>query len=174
MKKYLEDAKNELEQFYNNKKDATGKTYDLACDYLDWVMAKTRIISNEKEFKIPDNIQIKRGMVFWINFGFNIDQELGGRHPGIILRVGGRTSIVLPLSTQEPTPDQVESGLYVRIEKVYGFAEMPRWTNVLNTMPVSIQRFDFNSAIGNIKGWELDKINDAMMNTGLWKIKRST
>jgi uncharacterized protein YifN (PemK superfamily) len=173
VKQSLDDAKKELDDFHNTKAASTDhKEKELATDYLTWVKKKTRMILDEKNFSIPTGVVINRGSVCWIEFGFNIDQELGGRHPGVILRIGGNTVIVLPLSTQEPTDDQKNSGIYVEIPKVWGFKNLKRWVNVLNAAPISIQRIDFNSNIGNIKGPDLDRINQAMDKSGLWRIKK--
>lgn len=167
--KALEQSKIKLDEFYYAHKDKTGKPYDLAKGYLEWTTKKTEIIKNEKAFQIPPEIQIKRGSVFWAELGHNIDEEFGGRHPVAVLRVGGKTAIVVPLSTQEPTEEQKNSGIYAEIQKVYGFKAMKRWANVLNVMPISIQRFDFNSNNGNIKGPDLDRINEAMKKSKLWR-----
>ena len=167
--KALEQAKIKLDEFYDANKEKIGKPYDLATGYLEWVAKKTEIIKNEKSFQIPSGITIKRGSVFWAELGHNIDEEFGGRHPVVVLRVGGRTAIVVPLSTQEPTEEQKKSGIYAEIKRVYGLKPMKRWANVLNTMPISIQRFDFNSSYGNVKGEDLDRINEAMKNSGLWR-----
>ncbi|KNY25017.1 type II toxin-antitoxin system PemK/MazF family toxin [Pseudobacteroides cellulosolvens] len=170
MEESLNNAKKSLDKFYEKYCTTDdNKRKLLACDYLKWITIKTKIIYNEKDFRIPENIQIKRGMVFWINFGYNIDEELGGKHPGLVLRIGGKTAIVIPLSTQEPTQEQLKSGTYVEIMKVYNFKNVRRWVNVLNTIPISVQRFDFNSSIGNVKGTELDNINAGMKKSGLWK-----
>ncbi|ACV64574.1 transcriptional modulator of MazE/toxin, MazF [Desulfofarcimen acetoxidans DSM 771] len=123
----------------------------------------------EDSFTIPDGINIKRGTVFWVDFGVNIGQEFGGKHPAIVLRVGGNTAIVVPLTSQEPTDEQKKTELYVEVDKVYGFKNITRWCNVLNTMPVSLQRFDFNSFSGNIKGKILDRLNDAIKRSSLWE-----
>lgn len=165
----LEEVKIKLDEFYNQYKESTGKNYDLAKGYLEWITKKTELIKNEKSFKLPEGIQIKRGSVFWAELGHNIDEEFGGRHPVVVLRVGGNTAIVVPLSTQEPTESQMNSGIYAEIKKVYGFKAMKRWANVLNVTPISIQRFDFNSNNGNIKGPDLDKINEAMRKSNLWR-----
>ncbi len=171
MDKALEQAKIKLDEFYDENKDKAGKPYDLAKGYLEWTAKKTEIIKNEKAFQIKPEIQnkLKRGSVFWAELGHNIDEEFGGRHPVAILRMGGKTAIVVPLSTQEPTEEQKKSGIYAEIKKVYGFKSMKRWANVLNTMPISIQRFDFNSNNGNIKGPDLDRINEAMKKSKLWR-----
>lgn len=171
MKKALDSAKLKLDNYYETNKDLKedSKEAYLVKTYFNWIEQKTDIISNEKDFSTPDGVDIKRGSVFWIEFGYNIDQELGGKHPGIILRTGGRTAIVLPLSTQEPSQAELDSGIYVEVDRVYGFKPMKRWVNVLNAMPVSIQRFDFSSKSGNVKGYVLDKIKDGMAKSGLWK-----
>ena len=173
MKIRLTNAIQELEKFYDIKsKSNNEKEISLAKDYLAWVQQKTNMIINEKKFSIPDGTHIKRGDVYWIEFGFNIDEEFGGRHPGIVLRRGGNTAIVLPLSTQDPTNDQKKSGIYVEIKKVWGFKNMTRWVNVLNSTPISIQRFDFASNKGNVKGPDLDAINEAIEKSGLWGVKK--
>lgn len=165
----LENAKIKLDEFYEENNAKTDKPYEIAKGYLDWVAQKTEFVKNEKAFTIPDGIVIKRGSVFWAELGHNIDEEYGGRHPVVVLRVGGKTAIVIPLSTQKPTDKQTASGIYAEITKVYGFTSMKRWVNVLNTAPISIQRFDFESNNGNIKGPELDKINAAMAKSKLWR-----
>jgi mRNA-degrading endonuclease toxin of MazEF toxin-antitoxin module len=167
----LDVAKNQLDLYYGSKTTLTDEEEkNLVRSYFSWIQKKTEIITNEKSFSIPAGVTIKRGSVFWIEFGYNIDQEFGGRHPGIVLRQGGNTAIVVPLSTQEPTENQKQSGLYAEISRVYEFTRMRRWVNVLNAAPISIQRFDFSDTIGNVKGPELDKINEAMVKSGLWKL----
>lgn len=170
MEKCLDNAKNALDSYYMKCKSA-GDDHEiikLAKNYFNWISKKTNIISNEKEFTIPEDIKIKRGSVFWVDFGYNIDQEMGGRHPAIVLRTGGNTAIVVPLSTKEPSKKYIDSGICVKIGKVWGFANMDRWVNVLNTTPISIQRFDFDSSFGNVKGKDLDNIREGMKKSGLW------
>lgn len=169
MDKSLQQAKEKLDEFFEENHTKEGKPYEISKGYLQWVAKKTEYVKNEKSFSVPDGIQIKRGMVFWAELGHNIDQEYGGRHPVVVLRVGGSTAIVIPLSTQEPTEAQMNSGIYAEIDRVYEFTRMRRWVNVLNATPISIQRFDFKGKIGNIKGYELNKINRAMAASKLWR-----
>lgn len=145
-------------KYYKVAKTYGEKEKQLAVEYLKWSKKKTEIICAEKTFQSPQNVTIKRGDVFWFDFGYNIDQELGGRHPGLILRKGGRMVIVIPVSSKEPSADQINSGSYVEIDRIYNFKPMQRWVNILNTMPVSIQRIDFTSNKGNVKGYILDRI----------------
>ena len=65
---------------------------------------------------------------------------------------------VLPLSSQPPNNFET----IVEIDKVYGFKNMKRWTNVLRLQSVSEKRIDYSSSIGNIKGPVLDQINEML------------
>ncbi len=170
MQNSLNKAKDKLDEFYEEHKELEDKPYKIATDYLDWVAKKTEMVKDEKTFIIPSDVTIRRGSVFWAELGHNIGEEFGGRHPVAVLRVGGKTAIVVPISTQEPTEEQKKSGIYAEIKKVYGgFKDQDRWVNVLNTTPISIQRFDFIANRGFIKGPDLDRINNAMKASGLWR-----
>ena len=118
------------------------------------------LIINEKDNSKSLNYSlINRGTVVWIEFGFNVGNEFGGRHPAVILRRSGSSAFVVPLSSK--TPKNIQD-FHVRIDKVYNFAEMQRWANVLRIKDVSINRIDFNASIGNVKGKDLDNINIAI------------
>ena len=68
-------------------------------------------------------------------------------------------TFVVPLSSQEPNE---KKDYHVKVEKVYGFRNMVRWTNVLKLQNVSIQRVDTKASMGNVKGDVLNDINDAL------------
>lgn len=140
---------------------------DLKCEndckrshnYYQWISKKTQIVINEPTYKCVDEEKIKRGSVVWVEFGFNIGNEFGGRHPAIILRKTGASIFVIPLSSQEPSE---KKDYHVKIDKVYNFKNMVRWTNVLKLQNISVQRIDFKSSIGNVKGHVLNEINEAL------------
>lgn len=138
-----------------------------ASTFLRWIKRKTEIISQEKEFTVPKDVDLRRTKVFWIDFGFNIGQEFGGKHPAIILRVSGRQVFVLPLSSQAPDPDKIDNPMFVKIPKVFDFSYMTRWVNVLNIKCVSIQRIDFTSPSGRVPGNIMDKISEAISKCGI-------
>ena len=71
-------------------------------NFVQWVEKKTDIIINESSYVCADEEKLKRGAVVWIEFGFNIGNEFGGRHPAIILRKTGKSVFVVPLSSQKP------------------------------------------------------------------------
>ncbi len=128
-------------------------------NYLKWLEKKSQIINSEKNFKLPENFNIKRGDVVWVEFGFNIGREFGGKHPALVLRRTGDSIFVLPLSSQKPS--EVKD-FHVKIDKVYGFKNIIRWANVLKIVNVDIQRVDFTCSIGNVKGNILNKVNNAL------------
>lgn len=128
-------------------------------NYYAWLTKKTQLIIDEPNYMCNDYDKLNRGSVFWIEFGFNVGNEFGGRHPAIILRKTGNSIFVIPLSSQEPSKIK---NYHVKVNRVYGFKNIIRWANVLKLQNVSIQRIDFKSSIGNIKGHVLDDINEAL------------
>lgn len=133
--------------------------------FLNWLNTKTKIITNEKKFVKPDNFELKRGKVVWVDFGFNIGAEFGGRHPAVILRVSGEKVFVMPLSSQKP--NDPDDNKFVKVEKVYEFKPMKRWINVLNMTSISIQRIDYSSNVGRVNGTVLDDISKALRKVGI-------
>jgi mRNA-degrading endonuclease toxin of MazEF toxin-antitoxin module len=174
METKLEEAKKSLDEFFDSRKETDEESIEKAKGYLGWVSLKTDVIKDEKSFTIPDEHKdkIKRGNVFWVHFGFNIDQEFGGKHPAIILKTSPNMIVVAPLSSQEPSEEQKKSGIYVEVDKVGGFKPLEggksRWVNLLDIRSISVQRIDFNSTTGYVKGYILDKINLGM--NRLWRV----
>lgn len=164
MEKYNELV-NLLNKFRNEYINSLkGRTRE---DYFLWLSKKTNILLDSGIYEKPEGLKIKRGHVFWTEFGFNIGEEFSGKHPSIVLQTRANMAIVLPLSTQEPTEIQINSGIYVEVDRVYNFKNIRRWINVLNAVPISILRFDY-SKIGNIKGYELDKIKEVGKRNSIW------
>ena len=140
----------------NKEKDDERKRTN---NYLQWISKKTQYVIDEPSFVCSKEEKLVRGAVVWVEFGFNIGDEFGGRHPAIILRKTPSSIFVVPLSSQEPN---VKRSYHVKVEKVYGFRNMVRWTNVLKLQSVSIQRVDTSASVGNVKGKILDDINIAL------------
>lgn len=136
-------------------------------NYYEWSATKTQMVIDEKSFTYKNQFfsKVKRGSVVWVEFGFNIGAEFGGRHPAIVLRRTGSSIFVVPLSSQEP--DEIKKH-HVKIDKVYGFKSMTRWVNVLKIQNVSLQRVDQNRSLGNVKGKVMDDINDAIKQTHIF------
>lgn len=163
-------SQEELENSKNNSKKQIDKMYSVTNmesnderkrtnNYLQWISTKTQYVMDEAAFVCDKEDKLVRGAVVWVEFGFNVGDEFGGRHPAIILRKTPTSIFVVPLSSQEPN---IKKDYHVKIEKVYGFRNMVRWTNVLTLQNVSIQRVDTNASIGNVKGSVLNDINNAL------------
>ena len=80
------------------------------------------------------------------------------------IQIGG---VVLPLSSQAPPDDKKDKPMFVKIPQVYDLPPMTRWANVLNIVPVSIQRIDFSSPSGRVPGKIMDSISEAISNCGI-------
>jgi len=105
------------------------------------------------------NLVLLRGNVVWVDFGFNIGCEFGGKHPAVILKNIGEVLIVTPITSGIITkPRQFE----VIIDKVYNFSIRDRYTNITRITPISIYRVDLHSPIGSIRSENLKAILEAI------------
>lgn len=118
----LEDAKKILDNYYElHKNEIFFNQRNSPKDYLEWVKNKTKIIMNSPYFLQKSKEFIVRGDVVWVEFGFNIGEEFSGRHPAVILKNGGKTLLVLPITSKQPTEKQLASNTYVELGKIYNF-----------------------------------------------------
>ena len=169
---YLNTAKNTLNNYYEiHKNEIFTNKKNSPKDYLEWIDKKTQIIINSPKFIEKSKEVIVRGDVIWVEFGFNIGEEFSGRHPAVVLKNGGKTLIVLPITSKQPTEKQLASKTYIELGKIYNFKTMKRWVNIFNINPISIERIDFTKKKGNIKGADLDNISKAFLESDLFKYK---
>lgn len=162
-----ENLKKTVEDYINNLDQTDEEIIYTASLFLNWLSTKTNLVSNEDQFSKPDKINIRRGSVVWVDFGFNVGEEFGGKHPAVILRVSGKKVFVAPLSSQKPKNPQLPMYVKVGPNDVKRFKKIERWINVLNITGVSIQRIDFSSIPGSIKGSILDDISEAIKIAGI-------
>ena len=168
----LNNTKNTLDNYYEiHKNENFYDKRNSPKDYLEWIDKKTKIIMNSPEFLEKSKEYIVRGDVVWVEFGFNIGEEFSGRHPAVVLKNGGKTLLVLPITSKQPTEKQLASKTYVELGKIYNFKPMKRWVNIFNINPISIERIDFTKKKGNIKGIDLDNISKAFLDSDLFKYK---
>ena len=100
----LNTAKTTLDNYYEIHKDEDfSNKRNTPKDYFEWIDKKTKIIINSSEFVEKSKKCIVRGDVIWVEFGFNIGEEFSGRHPAIVLKNGGKTLLVLPITSKQPT-----------------------------------------------------------------------
>ena len=168
----LNNTKNTLNNYYEiHKNENFYDKRNSPKDYLEWIDKKTKIIMNSPEFIEKSKEYIVRGDVVWVEFGFNIGEEFSGRHPAVVLKNGGKTLLVLPITSKQPTEKQLASKTYIKLGKIYNFKAMKRWVNIFNINPISIERIDFTKKKGNIKGIDLDNISKAFLDSDLFKYK---
>lgn len=163
-----EKLKKSLEIYIaEQKENGNDEVVYTAHTFLEWLDKKTDIIKTEKQFIMTSEMRksIKRSKVVWIDFGFNIADEFGGKHPAIIYRVSGTQVFVFPLTTQPPNSRNKD--LFVKIPYVKNFYRMDRWINVLNLKCVSVQRIDFNSNVGEVTGKVLNDIGSKWQEKGI-------
>ncbi len=119
-------------------------------------------VPDEDVMLIARSLVLIRKAVVWVDFGYNIGTEFGGRHPAIILKNLKDSLVVIPLSSQVPKNMEYS----VRVDKVYGFPEMPRYANVTRITQVSLSRVHFEK-IGDVRPAVLKEISDRLKSCGI-------
>lgn len=151
---------------YPEKQQVIEKYYKHECENKRYVLnTKKSNVSEEDKNIIIHSCVLKRGAVVWVEFGYNIGCEFGGRHPALILRNCKESVIVAPISSKKPT--EATEKFCVKIDKVYNFPLMERWTNVLRILPISIQRIDFKSKFGSVNNNVLRSISNKIESCGI-------
>ena len=111
---------------------------------------------------IARSLVLIRKSVVWVDFGYNIGTEFGGRHPAIILKNLKDSLVVIPLYSHEPKSMDYN----VKVDKVYGYPLMPRWVNVTRITQVSLSRVHFEK-IGDVKPSVLTQISEKLRKCGI-------
>lgn len=138
--------------------------------YYKYNDATDQYVISVKKDSVPDtdiemimrSLVLIRKAVVWVDFGYNIGTEFGGRHPAIILKNLKDSLIVIPLSSQSPKSMEYN----VLVDKVYGYPIMPRWANVTRITQVSLSRVHFEK-IGDVKPTVLTQISDKLKSCGI-------
>lgn len=126
------------------------------------ISVKKDTVTDEDIDTITRSLVLIRKAVVWVDFGYNIGTEFGGRHPAIILKNLKDSLIVIPLSSQEPKSMDYS----VKVDKVYGFPLMPRWVNVTRITQVSLSRVHFEK-FGDVKPQILTQITEKLKSCGI-------
>jgi mRNA-degrading endonuclease toxin of MazEF toxin-antitoxin module len=150
-KNLYQENKQLIEKYYTRK--------DISNNDFVYVL-NNNVINNDDIIKLINLLIIKRTNVVWIEFGFNIGKEFGGKHPALILKNIGDNIIVAPLSSK--APKEIKD-FHVKVNNVFDFSKKKvRWINIHRIIPVSKNRIDFNSEIGNVRGEVLKAISIAI------------
>lgn len=126
----LNTAKETLNDYFEaTKNNFISNSKNSPLDYLKWITTKTQLILNTNISDHPKRNLITRGDVVWVEFDFNVGEEFSGRHPAVVLKNGGKTLLVIPITSKNPTPKQINSNNYLEINNIYNFKPMKRWIN---------------------------------------------
>lgn len=147
------------------KQLAVSKHYQYDQETDQYIIAvKKDSVPTEDINIIARSLVLIRKAVVWVDFGYNIGTEFGGRHPAIILKNLKDSLIVIPLSSQQPKNMEYT----VKVDKVYGYPTMPRWVNVTRITQVSLSRIQFDK-IGDVKPHVLAEISMKLKSCGIIK-----
>lgn len=125
-------------------------------NYLRALLSHIDAINREKDFVLSEEQLkfLKRRQVVWVDFGFNIGEEFGGKHPAIILRTlsNNKSITVIPIDGQSCDPEverhRKSYDYWVQIPHINGMSSIPRWVNVYRVKEVSTIRVDFSKSHG--------------------------
>ena len=79
-----------------NLQKIVGKAYDL---FDNQYIRNNHSISDSDSTSLFKVLYLSKRNIVWVDFGFNIGNEFGGRHPAVILRNLGEVLLVAPIST---------------------------------------------------------------------------
>lgn len=162
----LNEVNTKLQDLINNTDIENEEDIKRTKNYLSALLSHIDAVNKERSFVLTkEQWQIlKRGNVVWVDFGFNIGTEFGGRHPAIILKQIKQINqiVVIPLDSPSDIPDteskRENSEFWVKIseDEIRGMTNQIRWVNVYNVTQISVLRVDFLDNEGNIKYFPVD------------------
>ena len=166
MNTLLDEVNSKLQDLINNTDIENEDDVKRTKNYLSALSTHIDAINRERNYVLTDKQDqiLKRGNVVWVDFGFNIGTEFGGRHPAIILKRIKQIDqiVVIPLDSSSDIPDtelkRENSDFWVKIlgEEIWGMTNQIRWTNVYNITQISNLRVDFFDNEGNLKYFSVD------------------
>ena len=177
----LNEVNSKLKDLIDNTDIGNENDVKRTKNYLSALLSHIDAINRERIFELTDKQDqiLKRGNVVWVDFGFNIGTEFGGRHPAIILKRIKQIDqiVVIPLDSSSDIPDtelkRENSDFWVKIlgEEIWGMTNQIRWANVYNITQVSNIRVDFFDNEGNLKYFSvnyevLDRIDEKVKQFG--------
>lgn len=150
MQNLLNKVNSKLQDLVNDTDDNDAKDVKRTKNYLSALSDHIDSIKKERNFVLSEEqkAMIKRGNIVWVDFGFNIGAEFGGRHPAIVLRTfaSSDTITVIPLDSS-PSDEMVlnkrkEKDYWIEIPYIHNMRRCIRWVNAFRVIDVSIVRVD--------------------------------
>ena len=147
-------------QSYTHLRPTLQRIVDKAYDILDGQYKRnTSSVTIKESTLLFKSLFLSSRNVVWVDFGFNIGCEFGGRHPAIILKNVGDVLIVAPISTNTNGIQASDTVITFYPNEFYRMPSMRhRFTNITRITPISIIRVDLNSQIGSVKTIKFNEI----------------
>lgn len=146
-----------------------------------WLQQYVEFVSYEDKFDPTNLISYKRGNVVKVNFGFNVDKELGGPHYAIVIdknnKHSAHTLTVIPLVSVKPGKKIYERDVYLGNELFSTLnAKLASRTQELNTQAETLTKLvNATTAIVNNSFSEESQLSDTekltQLNTVLSELK---
>lgn len=166
MNTLFDEVNSKLQGLIDNTNTENDDDIKRTKNYLSALSSHIDAINRERNYVLTDEQEqiLKRGNVVWVDFGFNIGTEFGGRHPAIILKRIKQINqiVVIPLDSSSDIPDtelkRENAEFWVKIlgDEIWGMTNQVRWVNVYNITQISDLRVDFYDNEGNIKYFSVD------------------
>lgn len=128
-------------------------------------LCDNQYVRNASPVSISDSTTLFKALyltkksIVWVDFGFNIGKEFGGRHPAVILRNLGELLLVAPISTNTNGVQESNTIITFSPQDVYRLPSLRhRFTNITRLTPVSLIRVDFDSPIGSMRTQKFNEI----------------
>lgn len=154
METLLKEINSKLSDLIENTNKDDVSDVKRTMNYLSALSYHIDSINKEKDFLLTEEQmnKLKRGRVVWVDFGFNIGKEFGGKHPAIILKATSnyQSLTVLPVDSQDDDDIEVierrrKKEYWYEIPHINGMKKKTRWTNVYRVTEISSIRVDFDS-----------------------------
>lgn len=165
----LNDIVLKLHELIDNTDVNNTKDIKRTENYLSALSSHIDAINRERGFILTEQqkSKLKRGQVVWVDFGFNIGKEFGGKHPAIILRVTSnyQSITVIPIDGDTDDEDIINNrkkkDYWFEIPNVYGMKKMSRWANAFRVTEISSIRVDFKNTNNTYIGYDiLDQLDE--------------
>ena len=181
MDNLLNEVNSKLQDLIDNTNTENEDDIKRTKNYLSALLSHIDAINRERNYVLTDEQDqiLKRGNVVWVDFGFNIGTEFGGRHPAIILKRIKQINqiVVIPLDSLSDIPDtelkreNAEFWIKILDDEIWGMTNQVRWANVFNITQISDLRVDFFDNEGNLKYFSvnynvLDRIDEQIKRFG--------
>ena len=84
------------------RENGDGSKFNIVKDHLDWIKRQLEYASFSKESKL--RMEVKKGEIYEIDWGINVNAEFSNRHYGVVLRDSSEYDplvLVCPLKTNK-------------------------------------------------------------------------